>query len=222
MKYTIINITSLWLLSLIMVGCNTEPKPYTGLNSASQLEPSQVRSGNYRYMAPDVNYKKYTRFIIAPVQIYRGEDAQFGNTSEADKQTIADFMRKEFTKTISKSYSVVNEPGTNVADIRITLTGIETTTPGLSTVTHVLPIGLVRNLGTAATSGQGSFMGSVTYAIEIHDSQSGKLIAAVVAKQYANAMDLTATFAGLDSTKDGVIEGAERFKEAIDKIHGKE
>lgn len=218
MKARMVGIAALLPLILVVAGCATQPKPYESLASSSQLKPNPEGAAAYLYKAPNVDFKQYTKFIIPPVAIYQGPDAQFGSVSDKDKQEMADFIRSEFAKVLDPSYPIVTQPGPGVAQIKFTLAGLETTNPVGATLTHLAPVGIVMNLGKTAAGGQGSFMGSVTFAGEIYDSQSNTLIAAFVSKQHASAMDMTATLSALDSAKAGVTEGAEKFKAAIDKV----
>lgn len=219
MNIRIVSFAALLPLILFVAGCaSQEPKDYSGLASASKLEPNKEGPAAYRYKSPGVDFKQYTKFIIPPVAIYQGADAQFGNVPDKDKQEMADFIRSEFAKILGQGYQIVTQPGPSVARIQFTLAGLETTSPALATVAHLAPVGIVANLGKGAAGGKGSFMGSVTFAGEVYDSQSNTLIAAWVSKEHAGAMDLTAILSALDSAKAGVTKGAEQLKAAIDKI----
>ena len=104
-------------------------------------------------------------------------------------------------------------PGTLRA--RLTLTGAEASTPVLSTVSHVLPVGLVVNAGAQATGGRGTFSGWVSYAVEIEDAHTGTLLYAHVANRSANALDITANFGPLDAAKAGVRSAADKLDKEL-------
>ncbi|HUL42348.1 MAG TPA: DUF3313 domain-containing protein [Burkholderiales bacterium] len=206
-------------LILTVAGCASEqPTAPTGVASGPESKLIPGGPSEYRYTAPNVDFKKFTKIIIEPVAIYKGADAQFGDTQDKDKQEIADYMQSEFTKQVGAVLQVVYEPGPGVARLRLALAGLELSKPGLSVVTHALPVGLVLGVGKEIKTGQGWFLGSVTFAGEIYDSQSDTLIAAFVSKESPGAMDLPADFSGLDSAKACVAEGAEKLKAAIEKM----
>jgi hypothetical protein len=203
-----------------LAACASEPAPRTGLASSPELKPMADDPTELRYRNANADLRKYKKFMVDPVTIYSGADATFGETSPADRQDVADFMEKEFRRVLGQRYQIVTTPGPDVARLHLTLAGLETTRPALSTVTHVLPVGLVMNVGKSATGGQGSFMGSVTFAAEVFDSRTNELLGAAVTKRSANAMDLGAMFTGLDAAKAGVTNGAESLLAAVDKVQG--
>ena len=218
MKTKIAGIAALLPFVLIVAGCATEPKAYESLASAKELQPNKEGPAEYLYKAPNVDFKQYTKFIIPPAAIYQGADAQFGDVPDKDKQEMADFLGSEFTRVLGEGYPIVAQPGPGVAQIKLTLAGLETTNSAGATLSHLAPVGIAMNLAKTGGGAQGSFMGSVTFAGEIYDSQSNTLIAAFVTKQHAAAMDLTSVLGALDSSKAGVTKGAGDFKAAIDKI----
>ena len=218
MKTRIAGIAALLPFVFIVAGCATEPKAYEGLASAKELQANKEGPAEYVYKAPNVDFKQYTKFIIPPAAIYQGADAQFGDVPDKDKQEIANFLGSEFTRVLGEGYQVVTQPGPGVAVLKLTLAGLETTNSAGSTLAHLTPAGIAMNLAKTGGGAQGSFMGSVTFAGEIYDSQSNKLIAAFVTKAHAKAMDYSAVVGALGSSKVGVTAGAEDFKAAIDRI----
>ncbi|MBP6941202.1 MAG: DUF3313 domain-containing protein [Syntrophorhabdaceae bacterium] len=205
-------------MAFCAAGCASGPQEYKGLESASRLQPSADFPHTLIYKRPGVDGKKYIKFIIDPVEVYKGEDARFDGVSPEDQQKIADFVKTEFTRVMQDGYAVVNAPGPDVLRLKFTLAGLEKTNPAMATVTHVIPIGLVMNLGKSAAGMSGSFMGSVTLAGELYDSQTNTLVFSFLTKKAPNAMDITTVLTGLDAAKKSVTELAEKFKENIDKI----
>jgi len=223
MNIKAVGFAALLPLLLVVAGCATEePKPYSGLQAAGKLEKQTSGPAEYLYKAPGADFKKYTKFMIPPTTIYQGSDAQFGDATEEQKQEMADYITSTFTKVLQDGgYPVVTQSGPDVADLKFTLAGIEMTHPAGATVTHLLPIGVVVNLGKGAAGSGGSFMGAVLFAGEIYDSDSDKLIAAFVTKQYASALDYTELTSKLGSAKAGVDKAAKDFLERINKIQGR-
>lgn len=147
------------IVALSMAGCSsTRPFAYGGLESAPRLQPSQDHHKPYQYRdAADV--ARYTKLVMDPVTVYAGKDAQFGSVSSADQALLAEYMSKTFAATLKPNFDIVAgaEPGT--ARLHLTLTGVETSTPFLSTVTHLVPLGLVTNGVLQVTGSPGTFYG---------------------------------------------------------------
>lgn len=57
--------------------------------------------------------------------------------------------------------------------------------------------------------------GYVNYAVEIYDSSTNKLLHAYVAKQYPNAMNISATIGSLSAAEVGIDKGAQELAEIV-------
>jgi len=200
---------------VLLAGCASMPQAFEGDEASRKVQPSQEFHNTLIYVVPGVDAKKYTKFYIEPVQIYRGADAQFADITEEQKQKMAEFIRNEFIRVLKKSFEVVEKPGPGVLRIRFTLAGIQETITPLAAVTHALPAGLVLNLGLSATHMKGSFMGAVVFGGEFFDGETGKLEAAFLTKKSPNAMNITTIFAGLDAAKQAVTDAAEQFRNVM-------
>ncbi len=201
--------------TLALAACATTPPPSQALSSSAYLRPTSDKSRPYAYRRPDADFAAYSRVMIPPTAIYAGADAQFGNMSAADRQVLAVYMHREFSRVLGRRFQLVGQPGPGTLRARLTLTGAEASTPVLSTVSHVLPVGLVVNAGAQATGGRGTFSGWVSYAVEIEDAQAGTLLYAHVASRSANALDITANFGGLDAAKAGVRSAADQLDKEL-------
>lgn len=207
---------------LLAAACSDSSLPkQSAAAGGPKMEPSPTYANTERFVQPGVDLKKYVAFMIDPVDIYSGPDAQFDDVSPADQREMADFMHQEFARVLGKRYKIVHAPGPHVMRIHLTLAGIEKTQPALATVTRVLPAGLVMNSVKGATGQGGTFMGSVVFAADFYDSTTNELVASMVTRQEPNAMDVTVVLSGLDAARVGVTQGTEKLLAAINKIHGK-
>ncbi|TKC81309.1 DUF3313 domain-containing protein [Trinickia terrae] len=195
-----------------LVGCSSvQPVPYSGIESASLLKPNSqddARRVPYRYEAPAA-WQTYRKLIVDPVVIYRGTDNQFGDMREADKAELAGYMQSRFSEKLGRRFEITGTPGPATLRLKLTLAGAETTTPVIGTLSHFDIAGGVYNTVQAVRGGKGSFTGSVTYAVEIYDTATNRLLTAYVTKQYPNAMNIGASFGSLGAAKTGVDKGAD-------------
>jgi len=202
---------------LVMTACSNDMSR-GNVPPAAQMEPSPRYARTMRYVRTDVDYRKYNSFIIDPADVYTGADAEFGSASQQDKLDMAAYTYAQFREVIGAKYPLVNAPAANVARIHMTVVGMEATQPLLSTVTHLAPAGLALNTLKGVSGGKGSFMGSVTLEIDVFDSVSNDLVAAVVTNQQANALDITSVPSKYGAARTGVTEGAEKLLKSIDDI----
>jgi hypothetical protein len=217
------NAVFILLLSSIafISSCASNSRTYSGLDSSSLLQPSPDKPNTLLYKNMDIDFKKFTKFIVESVEIYNGTDADFNNVSLPDQKNVADFIRDEFTRVIKKNYKIVQQPGPDTLRLKFTLAGLELTRPLLATATHIVPVGLALNLSKSAVGMKGSFTGSVTLAGEFYASENNTLVYAFIAKRGPNAMDVTTILTGLDASKKAITEMAEKFIEYVDKIQNK-
>ena len=89
----------------------------------------------------------------------------------------------------------------------MTLTGVETNTPVLSTLTKVAPQAVLVNLIQAGRGKEGIFAGSVSFEVQAYDSMTGRLLEAYVSKQYPFAENVGASLGALDAARGGGAQG---------------
>jgi hypothetical protein len=206
------------LVVAVIAGCaSVKPSPYAGLSSSGKMTQNSDASARhipYKYKAP-VNWKHYTQVVVAPVVIYTGADAQFGNLSDDDKNTVANYMAKSFKQRLETRFTLAKEPAPGTLRIQLTLTGVQKTTAFLGQVSHIDIGGNLYNGVQAMTGGRSAFGGSVSYAVEVYDSQSGALLEAYVANEYPNAMNFPAAFGALGAAKAGIDKGAKALVQQL-------
>ncbi len=205
-----------WLKTVVLcaalAGCaSPNPVAYSGLASSAQLAPNpQDHSGRMplRYWTP-VDWKSYNRLILDPVVIYRDPDNQFGDMSEADKASLANYMQARFAERLRTRFALANDAAPDTLRVRLTLTGAATNKPGLSTFTRFDVAGGLYNSVQAVRGREGMFTGSVIYTVEIYDAADDHLLGAFVSKQYPNAYNIKAGMGSLAAAKAGIAKGAD-------------
>jgi Protein of unknown function (DUF3313). len=190
---------------------STPPVRYAGLESSSQLQSNtNDRSGRVPYdYSSHVDWSRYSNAVVEPVVIYRGQDAQFGKVSEQNKQELANYMRAQFSEALGSRFNLVNRPGERTVRVQLTLTGATTTKQFIGTVTKFDFVGGPYNIIQSVRGKEGALSGSVSYAVEIYDASTDRLLSAYVAKEYPNAMNVKATLGALGASKVGIKKGAQ-------------
>lgn len=199
---------------LALTACaSTQPVPYAGIASASQLRPSQHDDSGripFEYKT-NVDWRRYSAFALDPVAVYRGADAQFDDVSEDDKAFLAHAMQNQFTEKLSTRLR--NSPGNGIGTMRIklTLTGARMNTAFLSTFSRFDLMGGPYNAMQAIRGKEGAMTGSVSFAVEIYDASSNQLLGAYVAKQYPGAWNLKAGIGARSASMVGIEKGADQL-----------
>ena len=206
--------------ALILIGaCASGPQTGTELARGTGVQPSGDVAGRagLAYRAPAVNLRKYSRIIVEPVQIYRGADAAFGDTTEPQKQAMADFMQQEAIRALGPRAATT--PGPDVVRLRLTLAGLEGNTPVAATASRIIPLGLVVNLASHVHGAAGTFSGSLTYAAEFVDSHTNDAISVFIQKRFPDALDFGATLSSEAAQKRAFTASAEQLRRRVEEIH---
>jgi hypothetical protein len=204
-------------------GCassDTSP-PSTGMASAASMSQDPERPGAWVYRTPNANLRQFTRFIVEPVEVYRGSEASFGSMTNSQITEIAQYLTSEVRRELGSGYALTTQPGPNTARITMKLAGVEQTVPGAATVSRILPIGAVANAVQGTTGGSGSFTGAIILAAEVYDSQSSQLLVAAVRKYNPPVFDLEATLSTMDTARSAARQAAQNLRAAIDRVQGR-
>jgi hypothetical protein len=124
-------------------------------------------------------------------------------------------MTTEFSEALGQRFRFAAKPGPDTLRIRLTLTGAETTTPVLATFSR-FDIGMGSyNLVQAARDRKGTFSGSVSYAVEIYNASTSRLLESYVTRQYPRTYDISATFGSLSAARAGISIGAKSLVDSF-------
>lgn len=150
------------------------------LKDYSQLKPGAEGQTLLVYINPNAQWSKYTKVIIDPVQFW----ADPGTSVPAqDQQALCGYFYNVLKENLQKTYTIVDQPGPDVMRIQAALTDATAATPGLRSVSVVVPQARVLNLIQSMGTGSYAFVGSAEAEAQIIDSVTGERLAASVDKR---------------------------------------
>jgi len=128
-------------------------------------------------MASGVDWSQYRKVLISPVAFYGGAKSK---VSAADQQELINFMYRSLVDAIGARFPLADAPGPGVVRLQVGLTDVEGATPGLRSVSMVVP--QARALATLkyVATGTYPFVGSAEAEALLTDSVSGQTLAGVV------------------------------------------
>jgi hypothetical protein len=179
-----------WFALAGCTGTDSVRPAETAAASDPMRNPSATAVSGPDLYAPSIDWRAYNRAIVDPVAIYRGPDQQFGDMAEADKKSLAGYMRSQLAEKLRSRFRLVSDPGPHTLRLRLTLTGADTKTPAPSAwlqgyaTTNSLP---------ALSGDQRAIAGSVSYVVEILDAATSRLLSVFVTKQYPGPYKLGAS-----------------------------
>lgn len=188
------------LLSVLIAACGTTATPEPNLMERMEgtAQPIQVPAGFFGsdaallkpgknpqalayYVNPDANWKQYHQVLLDPVQFW---DAADSDVSADDQKMLTAYLYNALKQDLEKNnFTVVDKPGPGILRIQIAIISATAATPGMRSVSEVVPqIHALNSLQSLAT-GSLAFVGSAEGAMKFTDSQSGQLLAAAVNKR---------------------------------------
>ncbi len=170
-----------------------------------------------RWMKPGVDFGKYNKVMLDSVVFYLALNSDYKGIDPQEMKELADKFNKLMVDSMKDKYPVVSEPGPDVVRIRFALTNLEQSSPVLSGVTSIVPIGLgisaIKKGATGAWTGSGATSGAVM----VLDSSTNDVIAVAADDKVAGFSE---RFSKWGSAEEAFKFWAERLVKFMDETHG--
>ncbi len=164
------------------------PPSVTGFfgSDASKLAKGPEGGAALAYVNPNAQWSKYTKIQLLPVEFWAAADSK---VSQSDQQMLTAYMYNKLKEDLGKSFTLVDQPGPDVLTLRTALMDATTATPGLRSISVIVPQARVLNGLQSLATGSYAFVGSAEGEMEAKDSTTGELLAGAV-DQRAGGMGL--------------------------------
>jgi hypothetical protein len=163
--------------------------PFSGfLGNATvyeQLKPGQAGQAKLRWMKEGTNSMKFNRFMVDSVIFFVADKADYKGIDPQEMKELCDQFNKDLAAAFRDKWPIVAEPGPDVARLRIAITNIHPSKPGLSAVTSVIPVGVGVSLVKKGATGGWSGSGDTCIEVMFMDSMTEEVLAMVVDQQKA-------------------------------------
>jgi hypothetical protein len=137
---------------------------------ASKLQPGGKGKAALVWVNPNAQWAQYTKIMIKPVEFWASDDSK---VSPEDQKVLTTYFYNQLQTTLAKNFTIVSQPGPGVLVLRIALMDATTATPGLRTISVVVPQARILNLGQ-------SFVGSAEAEMMATDGVTGEVLAEAV------------------------------------------
>lgn len=142
----------LFICLLILNSCSPKIGQSGFLDNYDLLEESEINASLLSYINPNFEKGKYNRFMVDDIVIIFGDKAK-GTTISPDKlEELTTFFKGEILKELSTDYTIVDEPGDDVAQIQVAITEI---IPG-NLFANIFPVSVAVNSATGRGKGGAS------------------------------------------------------------------
>ncbi len=157
-----------------------EPSGFLG--DYSQMWKGTNGQANLVYIKPDVNWNKYTKIWLKPVELWKSDDPEspMNKISPENQQKLIDLFHTAMYNVLSTNYTMVEAGGPDVLVIRGAITDVKTGKPVAGTISAIyLPLKLI-SVGKQALTGTAIGVGAVTIEAELLDGETNQRLCAVL------------------------------------------
>ncbi|GAA5185733.1 hypothetical protein GCM10025771_42380 [Niveibacterium umoris] len=161
---------------------------------------------------------RYSQVQLASVDITVAGNGRWDGFTDTQRQQARALARESFARATADTGAQAASPEGETLRLSLTVEDMTPANTTRSVINHVLPIGLVANVGKSVSgAGTSRTMGSVTIAGELRDARSGTLVASFRAETSPDPMNLNAVISQDAAMKAAIERSAEAFASALSK-----
>ena len=181
------------------------------------LKPGPEGGAKLRWMKEGVDPRNFDKFMVDSVIFFLADQADYKGIDPQEMKDLCDAFNKELAAAFKDKYPIVSEPGPRVARIRIAITNIKPSRPGVSTVTSIIPVGLGLSLVKKGATGGWSGSGETCMEVMVLDSLSEEIVYLAVDERKA---EFEQRFSKWGSATDAFKLWSEKAVALIDHAKG--
>ena len=184
----------------------------------SLLQPGQEGQAAMVYINPSAQWSQYNKIMLEPVQFWDSADS---TVSPSDQHTLTAFAYNKLKEDLQKNFTLVDQGGPGVLVLQVALVNASAATPGLRSVSVVIPQLRVINMAQSLATGSYAFVGSAEAMMKATDAVSGQLLAAAIDKRAGGlAMSSAAQWKWGDS-ENAIDYWAEKIDSRLLQLQGR-
>jgi len=149
-------------------------------SDASLLQPGAEGQAAFIYINPNVQWSNYKKILLKPVEFWDTPDS---SVSPDNQKMLTSYFYNSLQKNLQQNFTIVDQPGPGVATFAVAIINAEAATPGLRSVSLVIPQARILNYAQSLATGHAAFAGSAEAAFKATDSVTGQLLAESVDKR---------------------------------------
>lgn len=144
------------------------------------LQPGQAGQAAMVYVNPNAQWSKYNKILLEPVEFW---DSANSSVSPSDQHMLTAHFYNKLKEELQKNFTLVDQGGPGVLVVQVALVNASAATPGLRSVSVVIPQARILNGMQSLVTGSYAFVGSAEAEMKVTDSVSGQLLAAAIDKR---------------------------------------
>ena len=144
------------------------------LDNYSVLQPGKQGEARLRYVRPNVDWNSYTGIFLEPVVFISDPSSKVDAT---EQQVLTSYYYNVLKTRLATVLPIVDHQGPHVLVVRAALTDVKGDTPGLRTISVVVPQARLLNSAQSLATDTYAFVGSAKSEGEITDGGTGQILA---------------------------------------------
>jgi hypothetical protein len=149
-------------------------------NDIALLQPGKEGQAAMVYINPNAQWSKYNKILLEPVEFW---DAADSSVSPSDQHMLTAYFYNTLKENLQKHFTLVDQGGPGVLTLQAALTNVTGATPGLRSVSVVVPQARILTGIASLATGSYAFVGSAEAEGKVIDSATGELLAAAIDKR---------------------------------------
>jgi len=158
-------------------------------DNCDQMTKGGEGQAGLRWINPNAKLTQYNKVIIYVVGFF-GSDVS--KVPPKDQEMLTALFKKSLADAMATRFQVVEEPGPGTMRLQVAILDAEAATPGLRTITMVIPQARLLSTGAYAITGKYPFTGGGEAAAKITDSVTGEVLAVGVDRRVGGGSVKTA------------------------------
>jgi hypothetical protein len=147
------------------------------MDVCAELRPGARGEAGLRYVNPKAMFTQYDKVLVVVVGFFGSDPAK---VPPRDEQRLTDLFYKTLREELAKRYQLVDEAGPGVMKLEAALLDAEAATPGVRSVTMVVPHLRLLSAGYAAVAGTYPFAGGGQAIVKVSDPMTEETLGVAV------------------------------------------
>src|SRR5262249_6125150 len=122
----------------------------------AKLQPGGKDQADLRWVNPNAQWSQYDAVMIDPVTFW-GDDKS--KITPQQQQVLTNYFQNALYQALAKKFRIASEPGPGVMRLQVAITDVSAATPGLRTISTVVPQLHALNTAQSLATGKLLFVG---------------------------------------------------------------
>ena len=150
-----------------------------------KLQPVGEGGETKSWIKPGADFTKYKKVMVDYVIFSFADESEYKGIDADEMKKLADVASLALVNALKENFPVVAEPGPDVIRIRFAITDLKQSSPALSGVSSVIPVGAFISLVKEGTTGSWTGSGATAAEVMVLDSMTHEVLAAAEDKKVA-------------------------------------